>query len=215
MKEYFERIKDLRQQSKGQHNFTETIMMIICVVIAGCDVWEDIADYCRVKEAWFKERLGLKVKNGIPSHDTMSRIFGMIEPKEFQTRFIEWVEGTVNREAWEILSIDGKTMRGSRDKEKRPIHMVSAWASKAKAVFGQIVTEEKTNEITAVPLLLELLDTNLTDIDEFSQAVRSHWGVENSLYWCLDITFREDHSRMRADHIAESFASSDILFLVF
>ena len=105
-------------------------------------------------------------------------------------------------------------MRGSRDKEKRPIHMVSAWASKAKAVFGQIVTEEKTNEITAVPLLLELLDTNLTDIDEFSQAVRSHWGVENSLYWCLDITFCEDHSRMR-DHTAENFASSDILFLVF
>ena len=327
MKEYFESIKDPRQQSKVQHNFTETIMMIICAVIAGCDVWEDIADYCRVKEAWFKERLGLKLENGIPSHDTMSRIFGMLEPKEFQARFIEWVEGTINREAREILSIDGKTMCGSRGKEKKPIHMVSAWASKAKAVFGQIVTEEKSNEITAVPLLLELLDikgtiitadamscqrdivrkivdkeadyvlrlkenqatlyqavqehfaaaqeqpalydpikkktmidnghgrietriyylctdndflklyqsdwsglsgvgmmrstvkkdgvttrenhyyiTSLTDIDEFSQAARSHWGVENSLHWCLDVTFREDHSRMRADHTAENFA---------
>ena len=158
MKEYFEGIKDPRQQSKVQHNFTETIMIIICAVIAGCDVWEDIEDYCRVKAEWFRERLGLELRNGIPSHDTMSRIFGMLDPKEFQARFIEWVEGTINREEREILSIDGKTMRGSRDKAKSPIHMVSAWANKAKAVFGQVVTDEKSNEITAVPILLELLD---------------------------------------------------------
>ena len=126
MKEYFEGIKDPRQQSKVQHNFTETIMIIICAVIAGCDVWEDIEDYCRVKAEWFRERLGLELRNGIPSHDTMSRIFGMLDPKEFQARFIEWVEGTINREEREILSIDGKTMRGSRDKAKSPIHMVSA-----------------------------------------------------------------------------------------
>ena len=143
MKEYFENIKDPRQQAKVQHNFAETIMIVICAVIAGCDVWEDIEDYCRVKEEWFKTRLGLKLENGIPSHDTMSRIFGMLEPKEFQEKFIEWVEGTINREKREILSIDGKTMCGSRDKDKRPIHMVSAWASKAKAVFGQVATDEK------------------------------------------------------------------------
>ena len=327
MKEYFENIKDPRQQAKVQYNFAETIMIVICAVIAGCDVWEDIEDYCRVKEEWYKTRLGLKLENGIPSHDTMSRIFGMLEPKEFQEKFIEWVEGTINREKREILSIDGKTMCGSRDKDKRPIHMVSAWASKAKAVFGQVVTDEKSNEITAVPILLELLDirdtiitadamscqreiaskiiskeadyvlglkdnqpilcqavqehfeaalespklfaplqkkavtdgghgriesrtyylctdqdflnlyqndwcgmravgmmkskvekdgsvteenhyyvTSLTNIDEFAEAARSHWGVENSLHWCLDVTFREDHSRMRADHTAENFA---------
>ena len=71
VQEYFETIKDPRQQAKVQHNFVETIMIVICAVIAGCDVWEDIADYCRVKEGWFKERLGLKLENGIPSHDTM------------------------------------------------------------------------------------------------------------------------------------------------
>ncbi len=327
MKKYFETITDPRQQTKVLHNFVETIMMVICAVIAGCDIWEDIADYCRVKEAWFRERLGLELKNGIPSHDTMSRIFGMMNPDEFQASFVEWVQASCKKQAREILSIDGKTMRGSRDKDKKPIHIVSAWASKAKAVFGQLATEEKSNEITAVPLLLELLDikgtiitadamscqkgivrkiteggadysiglkenqptlyqealehmeavmkepkiygplaemttvdkghgrietrtyrlctnpefldlyrkewknlngigmmessiekdgvtttekhyyiTSLTDVKEFAESARSHWGVESSLHWCLDVTFREDASRMRADHTAENFA---------
>ena len=89
MKTYFDGITDPRQQTKVKHNFVETIMMVICAVIAGCDVWEDIADYCRVKERWFRERLGMELAWGIPSHDTMSRIFGMLDPKEFQDRFIE------------------------------------------------------------------------------------------------------------------------------
>ncbi len=89
MKKYFETLTDPRQQTKVLYNFVETIMMLICAVIAGCDVWEDKADYCRVKEAWLRGRLGLKLKNGIPSHDTMSRIFGMLNPKEFQAHLVE------------------------------------------------------------------------------------------------------------------------------
>ena len=157
MKKYFETLTDTRQQAKVRHNFVETIMIVICAVIAGCDVWEDIADYCRVKEGWFRERLGLELKNGIPSHDTMSRIFGMLNPKEFQAHFVDWVQASCGKQAREILSIDGKTMRGSKDKDRKPIHIVSAWASKAKAVFGQMATEEKSNEITAVPLLWNCL----------------------------------------------------------
>ena len=84
MKEYFEGLTDPRQEAKVKHSFIETIMIVICAVIAGCDVWEDIADYCRVKEEWFRETLGLKLANGIPSHDTMERIFAMLDPKEFQ-----------------------------------------------------------------------------------------------------------------------------------
>ena len=71
MSEYFEGMTDPRQEAKVKHSFIETIMIVICAVIAGCDVWEDIADYCRVKEAWFREALGLELANGIPSHDTM------------------------------------------------------------------------------------------------------------------------------------------------
>ena len=164
MTEYFEGMTDPRQAAKVRYSFIETIIIVICAVIAGCEVWEDIADYCRVKENWFREALGLKLSNGIPSHDTMERIFAMLNPKEFQERFIDWVEHTCGKENREIISIDGKTMRGSRSKEHKPIHMISAWANKAKAVFGQMAVEEKTNEITAVPELLELLDIEGTII---------------------------------------------------
>ena len=158
MSEYFEGMTDPRQEAKVKHSFIETIMIVICAVIAGCDVWEDIADYCRVKEAWFREALGLELANGIPSHDTMERIFAMLNPKEFQERFIAWVQHACGKQSREIISVDGKTMRGSGSEEQKPIHMVSAWANKAKAVFGQMAVDGKTNEITAVPELLELLD---------------------------------------------------------
>ena len=117
MMECLEGLTDPRQEKKVLHNFIETIMLVICAVIAGCDVWEDIADYCRVKEAWFREKLGLKLENGIPSHDTMERVFGMLNPEEFQKRFIEWVQKSCGKQAREVISVDGKTMRGSGGKE--------------------------------------------------------------------------------------------------
>lgn len=130
MTKYFNAINDPRQQAKVMHNFAETIMIVVCAVIAGCDVWEDIEDYCRVKLEWFRERIRLELKNGIPSHDTMSRIFGAMDPKEFQAQFIEWAQEASGKHAREILSLDGKTMRGSRDGDVKPVHMVSAWANK-------------------------------------------------------------------------------------
>ena len=81
IQKYFETLTDPRQQSKVRHNLLETIVMVICAVIADCDVWEDIADYCRVKETWFREALGMELKNGIPSHDTIRRVMGMISPE--------------------------------------------------------------------------------------------------------------------------------------
>ena len=93
MMKYFETLTDRRQQAKVLHNFIETIMMVICAAIAGCDVWEDIADYCRVKEAWFRERLGLELKNGIPSHDTINLVFQAMMFRQFERLFLEWAEG--------------------------------------------------------------------------------------------------------------------------
>ena len=110
MKKYFEELTDPRQAGKVLHIFAETIMIVVCAVIAGCDVWEDIADYCRVKQTWFRERLGVELKNGIPSHDTMERIFRMLDPKEFQAQFIMWAQEACGKQSREILSIDGKTM---------------------------------------------------------------------------------------------------------
>jgi predicted transposase YbfD/YdcC len=276
-------------------------------------------DFCEVKIEWFRERLGLELKNGVASHDTFQRIFQLINPKEMERCFVSWVNSIAVKTAGEIVAIDGKTLRGSKGKNK-PLHMVSAWAKKNQLVLGQIKTDEKSNEITAIPTLLDLLElkgcivtidamgcqkeiadkiikqeadyvfglkgnqetlnddvrlyfeteevtntkttidnehgrierrvyaleteiddwlwqkinwsglkavgkvqsivemngkkteetryfiTSLSDIESFSKAVRSHWGIENSLHYCLDVTFKEDANRTRKDNSAENFA---------
>ena len=105
MREFFRELTDPRQAGKVKHNLLEIIVMTICAVIAGCDVWEDIADYCRAKETWFRESLHMKLENGIPSHDTMQRVWGMPEPKEFERCFCAWVEA-VKRQRWLIRLVE-------------------------------------------------------------------------------------------------------------
>ncbi|MDR1409276.1 MAG: ISAs1 family transposase [Oscillospiraceae bacterium] len=155
---YFETITDVRQSWKIRHNLHEVIIMTICAVIAECEAWYQIEHYCKSKKAWFKEKLNLKLKNGIPSHDTFERLFAMINPKELEASFQLWISETVRLTKGETVSIDGKTICASKDDENRAIHMVSAWANKQRLVLGQIKTDEKSNEITAVPQLLDMLE---------------------------------------------------------
>ena len=317
MREHFEAIADPRQPWKTDHNLLEIIVMTICAIICDCDYWEDIEDFCRIKERWFQEKLGLVLKNGIPSHDTFQRVFQLINPKEFETCFISWVRCVAEKTKGEIVSIDGKTVCGSRDAKAKAIHMVSAWANTNQLVLGQVKTDEKSNEIKAIPTLLEMLElkgcivtidaagcqkkiakqitdaeadyvfglkgnqeslnddvrlyfetedgitkivthdkghgrietreyyleteidwlyqkpdwaglsaigmvkssvwekdslreesrffiTSLTNVETFAKAVREHWGIENSLHWCLDVVFREDACRTRKDNSAEN-----------
>ena len=326
LQDHFSEFTDARQAGKVQHNLLEIVVMTICAVIAGCDVWEDIADFCRVKESWFKGSLHMRLSNGIASHDTLARVWGMIYPSEFERCFRSWISSICQKTQGEIISVDGKTARGSGDKDRSPLHMVSAWAHQQQLVLGQMATEEKSNEITAVPNLLDVLDiagciitadamscqkeiarkivnkdgdyvlglkdnqprlredtadyfeaarsdkhlypemqhwrtsdkghgrievrdyylttaidwldkrvdwiglrglgmvhtkvsigdkvteedrfyiTSLTEVETFGKAVRAHWGIENALHWCLDMTFREDHSRIRKDHSSENMA---------
>jgi predicted transposase YbfD/YdcC len=330
LKEHFADLTDKRQTGKVRHNLLEMVVMTICAVIAGCDCWEDIADYCGVKENWFREKLGMQLVNGIASHDTLARVWAMIQPTEFERCFRSWVSAVCQKTRGEIkdeiISIDGKTARGSGSASQSPLHMVSAWANQQQLVLAQVATDAKSNEITAVPQLLDVLDitgciitadamscqkeivrkiadghadyvlslkdnqptlrrdaadyfaaalaepklypvvghfdktekqhgrteqrnyylvtdidwleqredwhdlrglglvhskvtigdtiteenrlfiTSLTDVHLFAKAVRAHWGIENSLHWCLDMTFREDNSRIRKDHSAENFA---------
>ena len=113
MKEYFNEITDPRQPWKTDYNLHEIIIMTICAVISDFNHWEDIVDFCKVKEAWFKERLGLELENGIASHDTFQRVFQLIDPKEMERSFILWVKSIALKTKGEIVSIDGKTLRRS------------------------------------------------------------------------------------------------------
>lgn len=155
---YLEGITDKRQAWKVKHSLQEIIVMVICAVIAECEAWYQIEHYCKTKEAWFREKLGMKLDNGIPSHDTYERVFAMIDPKEMESSFQIWVRQTVRMAKGDTVSIDGKTLCGSEDEENRAVHRVSAWANKQRLVLGQIKTDDKSNEITAVPQLLDLLD---------------------------------------------------------
>jgi len=141
MKKYFEKISDPRQQAKVDYNLHEIIIMTICAVISGCEIWEDIVDFCRVKESWFKDKLNLLLENGVASHDTFQRVFQLINPDELEAGFIAWVKSIASQTKDEIIAIDGKTVCGSKDTKSKAIHMVSAWANANRLVLGQVKTE--------------------------------------------------------------------------
>ncbi len=310
-----------------KHQLNDIIIISVCAVICGADGWNEIEEYGKAKESFLSQFLTLA--NGIPSNDTFRRVFSRLDPDCFKKCFLNWVNEFIQIIGGDIIAIDGKTLRRSFDKvqNKNAIHMVSAWSHENQIVLGQVKTSEKSNEITAIPNLLKVLDIEdcvvtidamgaqkaivqqiidqggdyvislkgnqqtlnddirlymeqmpkneidshlqaeletvdgdhgrietrryrqITDIDwlhnksswigltsvgsvesireingaetreiryyisslnldinYFAHAVRSHWGIENKLHWCLDIGFREDESRIRKDNAPENFA---------
>jgi len=328
--EYFQALDDPRIDRTKRHNLLDIVTIAICGTICGADNWVDIELFGNCKEEWFKSFLELP--NGIPSHDTFGDVFARLDPEQFQGCFIEWVQAVAKLTKGEVVAIDGKTVRRSHDRTlgKGAIHMVNVWASANGLVLGQAKVDEKSNEITAIPKLLKLLDLAgcLVTIDamgcqteiareiveaeadyllavkenqgnlyedvrdlfqgaeEFGfdgvpydfartlnknhgrietrecwvitdpdcldyiqnrqqwaslnavvkvtahretgagtsvqsryyisslagqaktllEATRSHWSIENSLHWSLDVTFREDLSRVRKDHGPQNLA---------
>lgn len=323
----FKDIEDPRIERCKLHQLIDILVIAICAVICGAETWKEMEEFGKSKQEWLESILELR--NGIPSTDTFRRVISRIKPAEFQERFLKWIEIIKENINKEVIAIDGKTLRRSHNKKlgQTAIHIVSAWANSNKLVIGQVKTEEKSNEITAIPELLQILEItgcivtidamgcqkeiakkiieqeadyclalkanhekmygevqdffqkeikeNLkekeidyyqtidkghgrlesrkywvtSDIDWVSQkkewknlasvvcvestrtiddntsvefryyisslpadakllayAVRSHWGVENSLHWVLDVAFREDSSRIRKDFGAENFA---------
>ena len=157
LKSHFSILKDTRDPIRRRHLLIDILMIAIAAVLCGADGWTEIEEFGKSNEAWFRKFLALD--NGIPSHDTFGRVFSLLQPTVFEERFRAWIESV--REVYEgeeIVAIDGKTLRRSHDRKraKGPLHMVSAWAVNNRVVLGQRATEAKSNEITAIP---ELLDT--------------------------------------------------------
>lgn len=325
--EYFADLPDPRIDRRKDHALIDIITISILATICGAEHFTEMETFGQAKHDWLKTFLELK--KGIPSHDTFARVFARIKSAAFQERFVRWVEAVPTKTDEEVIGIDGKTARRSHNKGAGigPLHLVSAWASRNRLVLGQVKVDEKSNEMTAVPELLRLLDlkgcivtvdalntqkeiarevreqgadyvmalkgnhttlcnevkgifeavreddnadgairttesfeTNhgrtetrrcwsveapdwITGFDQWrdlqslilvestrevkeqsrterryylsslspdaaraAQAVREHWGVENSLHWVLDVAFREDESRVRVGNAPENLA---------
>jgi predicted transposase YbfD/YdcC len=319
--EHFAPLPDPRILRKTRHKLIDIVVTTICAVICGAEDWVDIVDYAKAKHDWLKTFLELP--NGIPSHDTFGRVMSLIEPEQFGKCLITWIREVFQAEVKGTVAIDGKTARRSHDRAngKSAIHMVSAWAVEGHLILGQVKTEDKSNEIKAIPELLKTIDikgcvvtidamgcqkeiakqiaeqggdyvfslkgnqgnlhkdvellfqkarensfydlphdTHTTvdgghgrietrcyttvgdvawseettkweklttfgmvesqrdvageitddtryyisslpnDAKTFAKAARGHWGIENSLHWCLDVAFHEDNSRVRKGH---------------
>lgn len=324
---HFASLQDPRRR-KVTHPFINFIVIAICAVICGADDFVAIADFARVRKPWFARFLDLS--KGIPSHDRFNAIFAAIKPAEFERCLLSWITSLHEVTQGQVIAVDGKTLRGSFDaaSSKSAIHMVSAWATANSISLGQVVTDEKSNEITAIPKLLEMLvlkgaivtidamgcqteiahkiidgggdyilnvkgnqptlrdgieqvfashldempsphpvqtsttkrkahgrtesrwsyvcaaPKDLPDRDRwpglkaigmvisntirdgkdcidiryyilskklsakrFAAAVASHWAIENQLHWQLDVTFREDHCRIRKGHADTNFST--------
>ncbi|ODH02464.1 transposase [Nostoc sp. KVJ20] len=156
--ENFGDIKDPRVERTKKHQLTDILVIAILAVIGGAQGWEDIENYGISKRKWLEEFLVLP--NGIPSDDTFRRVFEFINPEELNRCFLRWIESLVKNMGGEIIPIDGKTIRGSYDRNqgKSALHLISAWASEQNLVLAQMKVEDKSNEIIAIPALLEFLD---------------------------------------------------------
>lgn len=325
--DHFATLPDPRIARHRWHKLSDILVIAVCAVLCGAESYPAIEDFGQEREPWLRQFLELP--EGIPSHDTFNRVLRLLDPGEFQTCFLRWMHAVAEVTAGEVVAIDGKALRRSFAKGtgKRAIHMVSAWASENGVVLGQRKVDTKSNEITAIPELLDLLvlkgcivtidamgcqraiaqtileqradyvlalkgnqptleqaverffltgpeaEAHRTgsdyyeqterghgreetrrawisadleaeleasawpglqsigmveatrtldgktsveqrfylsslppDAEQFAQAVRKHWGIENQLHWSLDVTFREDQSRLRTGHGAENFA---------
>ena len=152
---YLSIIKDPRLERKKLHLLSDILFIGVCATLCGCDTWEDIHLFATEREEWLTQYI--KLPNGIPSPDTIARVFSLIDPNQFEIAFRNWVGSLYRVEDGKIIAIDGKRLRGSHGNGKSAIHMVGAFAAESGLALAQVKTEDKSNEITAIPELLDAL----------------------------------------------------------
>jgi predicted transposase YbfD/YdcC len=157
LRDHFGTLPDPRGARGRRHRLLDLVTIAVCAVIGGADTWVAIEEFGRRKEPFLRQFLALP--NGIPAHDTFGRVFAALDPAAFERCFLAWVQDAVRLTAGQVVAIDGKTLRRSHDHAggRGPLPMVSAWAAANHVVLGQLAVEEKSNEITAIPALLQVL----------------------------------------------------------
>src|SRR3954470_18908068 len=153
--DHFAELSDPRVERGQGHPLLSIVGVALCAILGGADDWVAVERFGNAKLDWF--RRFLELPNGIPSHDTFGRVFARLDPDQFEAAFRDWVAAVTARLPG-LVAIDGKTLRGSRDGARGAIHLVSAWATQARLTLGLVAVDDKSNEITAIPKLLRVLD---------------------------------------------------------
>lgn len=154
--EHFQMLSDPRMDRTKEHDLIDVLIIAVCTLLCGGESFNDMEDFGYAKEDWFKTFL--RLRNGIPSHDTFNRVFAALDPEQFLDCFLRWTQSLRQAVAHEIVALDGKALRRALNKDQSIKYVVSAWAESNNLVLGQLKVTDKSNEITALPRLLRVLE---------------------------------------------------------
>jgi len=224
--QHFSELEDPRaDDERKKHELLDIVVMAILGVICGAEDWVNISEFGKAKEDWFRQFL--KLPNGVPSHDTFRRVFSLLSPEKFVGVFSKWVSALSEATDGEIVAIDGKTLRGSFDRasDKAALHVVNAWSCANGLVLGQVEVDGKSNEITAIPKLVEILELSGCTVtidamgcqkdiaeqirDEGADYVLALKGNHGDLYEDVKLYFESHKSNDFADFKGEKHETVD------
>ena len=207
---YFGKLKDPRRDHRKLHDLQDILFIAVCAVLAGAKDWQEVVTFAQKRLDWLKRFIALE--NGIPSHDTFERVFDRINPAAFQRCFRQWVQAIQDVVRLKHIAIDGKTLCGSRSLQLGPLHMVSAWATAQSLSLGQVAVADKSNEITAIPALLDLLDIHgaLVTIDAMGcQKAIAQKIVDGGGDYLLTVKDNQPHLLEDIQHVMQRGLDSD------